>query len=152
MRDTSSTLAQEVDLARAYLGILRMNVGKRLDFVIEVSSHAALARLPAMLFLPLIDDVVMRALHSGLGEATLRIAAAVTNDRLNIRVINDTLGAVGEIADAGTIAALRERLTALYHEDGTLRVSMTSGGGMEAVLDIPYERAACPSLADPNSI
>lgn len=142
MRDTSSTLGQEVELVRAYLGILRMNVGKRLDFVIEVSSHAARARLPAMLFLPLIDDVVMRGLRSGFGEATLRIAAAVQDEWLSIRVSNDTFGAIGEVADAGTIAVLRERLAALYGEDGTLCVLMTSGGGVEAVLEIPYESAA----------
>jgi len=80
--------------------------------------------------------------RSGLGDATLRVAAAVTSDRLNVRVINDSFAAVGEIADAGTIAALRERLAAVYREDGTLRVYMTSGGGMEAVLEIPYEPAA----------
>lgn len=141
MRETSSTLAQEVELVRAYLGILRMNVGKRLDFAIEVSSHAALARLPAMLFLPLIDDVVMRGLRSGLGEVTLRIAATVTNDRLDIRVINDSFAATDQIADVGITAVLRERLVALYRDDGTISIATTPDGVMEAVLEIPYESA-----------
>ncbi len=140
LRDTSSALAQEVELVRAYLGILRMNFGKRLDFAIDVSCHAAQARLPSMLLLPLIDDVVTYGLRSGLGDATLRITAAVENGRLSVCVIN-TLGAIGKIADAGAIAMLRERLAALYREDGTICISTTSRGGIEAVLEIPYESA-----------
>ena len=62
MRDTSSTVKQEIDLARAYLDIVRIRLGDRLAFAIEVPSDGGSRRharqqLPAETT-PLVDQVV----------------------------------------------------------------------------------------------
>jgi hypothetical protein len=76
------------------------------------------------------------------GRSAQLVPIALRSSYADKGVSNNTFGAIGEIADTDTIAVLRERLVALYREDGTLCISITSGAGMEAVLEIPYELAA----------
>ena len=60
MRYTSSTVAQEAELVRAYVGVVRIRLGRRLDISIDVDSDAADARLPPMTLLPLVDHRLRR--------------------------------------------------------------------------------------------
>ena len=46
MRDTSSTLAQEIELARAYLAILKVRLGDRLEYAIDIAEDSHGARMP----------------------------------------------------------------------------------------------------------
>jgi hypothetical protein len=62
MRDTSSTVGQEVDLVQAYLGIVSLRLGERLAFDIEPPGEAADARMPPMMLLPLIDHAIAHVL------------------------------------------------------------------------------------------
>ncbi len=55
MRDTSSTVGQEVELARAYLAIVKVRLGERLTYEIESSTAVAETRMPPMMLLPLLD-------------------------------------------------------------------------------------------------
>lgn len=45
-------------------------------------------------------------------------------------------------ADGAGVASIRERLAAFYGETGDLALHPSPSGGTEAVLRIPYERAA----------
>ena len=57
MRDTSSTLAQEMTLAKAYLDIIKIRLPKLLAFDIEMQPNIGDARLPPMMILPLMYAV-----------------------------------------------------------------------------------------------
>src|SRR5205823_4894928 len=77
MRDTSSTLAQEIDLARAYLHIIKVRLSDRLAFDIEVPEGAGDTRMPSMMLLPLIDHAVVHGLANKL-EASASMHVAYT--------------------------------------------------------------------------
>lgn len=136
MRHTSSTVVQEAELVRAYLGVARIRLDGRLEFSIDVG-NVAHARLPAMMLLPLVNDVLRRS-RSTSDERTLEVRASAVGERLHV-TITDT----GFIVDTGAseISAIRERLRVLYGADGRIAVNDDTGGRVTH-MEIPYEPTA----------
>jgi LytS/YehU family sensor histidine kinase len=129
MRDPSSTVGQEIDLARAYLSIARIGAGEKLRFAIDVSNDAIDARLPPMILLPLIERVAVPPDPAAAGRS-IRVVVAPEGERLQLRVIADK----GPLEADRSIGEIRERLAALYDDRASLAIR-----GPEAVLDLPLE-------------
>jgi hypothetical protein len=142
MRDTSSTLAQEIALARAYLGIVRLRLGDRLDVHADAPGDAGSIRMPAMMLLPLIVQAIAPGLDPASSEAEVRVRYVVDHDGL--RVIVDTIGFVAATEDDGA-AAIRERLAALYRENARLVRRSSGPSRVSTTIEMPCdqeERAA----------
>jgi hypothetical protein len=140
MRDTSSTVAREAELVRAYLGIVRICCGDRLDFSIDTPADVATARLPSMMLLPLVDCALVHGLRPTYDGRKLSIRASVVDDRLRV-AIGGTGARFGTRADGSAIACIRERLAALYGARARLSVRCLPTGGIEALMETPYEVA-----------
>ena len=138
MRDTSSTVAQEVELARAYLDIARLRLGDRLRVSIDVPPDAREVRMPPMMLLPLIDHAVVRGLERSSGDGTIGIVAKVQGGRLRMSIVDSGAGIVPEPEGDG-IRSIRQRLEALYGRDATLELQRRDDRATEAVLELPLE-------------
>jgi hypothetical protein len=139
MRDTSSTMAQEIELARAYLAIVKVRLGERLEFTIDVPDGIGDARMPPMMLLPLIDHAVVRGLAPTQEMGTLLIAMEIVGGRLRLKLTDSGAGFVPEAGGDG-IGDIRERLQALYGNDASLELERVERCGTRAVMEIPYER------------
>jgi hypothetical protein len=137
IRDSASTLAQESELARAYLGIIKVRLGDRLDYTIDVSEGSGDVRVPAMVLLPLIDHAIARGPGQATYSGVLRIATEVANRRLRI-TIGDSGAGLAPGAAGDDVASIRERLIALYGDAATLVLRSFESGSSEAVMEIPY--------------
>ena len=73
MRDTSSTIGQELELVRAYLVIVRLRLGERLAFEIETPKEIGDARMPPMMLLPLVDHAIAHGLAESQATGSLYI-------------------------------------------------------------------------------
>ena len=146
MRDTSSTVAQEVELARAYLDIARLRLGERLRVSIDVPPDAGGARMPPMMLLPLIDHAIVRGLEPATADGTIRIVARIGGGRLTLAIVDHGAGLVPD-AEADGIAAIRQRLDALFRGDATLELRRAGPRATEAILELPLEaRSAVDAL------
>ena len=148
MRDTSSTVGREIELARAYLDIVRLRLGERLSVDIEAPPPGANdIRMPPMMLLPLIDHAIVRGLEpatgasAGAGAGAIRIHTDVRDGRLRLTIHDSGVGFAPETGGDG-IAALRERLDALYGSSARLELRRTDPRATEAVLDLPLESSA----------
>jgi len=148
MRDTSSTVAQEVELARAYLDIVRLRLGDRLQVAIDVPPEAGGARIPPMMLLPLTDHAVTHGIEPRRG-GMLQIAIEARAPRLVLRIVDSGAGFVPEAAGDG-IADIRARLAALYGPEAALALHRRGSGATEAVLDLPLESRGGAGGALPN--
>jgi signal transduction histidine kinase len=148
MRSTSSTVAQEIELARRYLDIVRIRLGERLDFAIDVPSNLSEVRMPPMMLLPLIDHAITYGLEQSAGSGSIRIAMQASGSRLRLRIADSGAGLVPETGATG-ITNIRERLAALYGTDAKLDLRRLDTGATEAVMDIPYETVPAESDARP---
>jgi len=137
MRDTSSTVAQEVALARAYLDIVRIRLGNRLQVSIDVPPEAGGARMPPMILLPLVDHAVTHGIEQRLG-GTMQIAIEIRALRVVLRVVDSGAGFVPEDGGDGIIQ-IRSRLAALYGSNAALMLQRHGSDATEAILDLPLE-------------
>ena len=143
MRDTSSTLAQEIELARAYLDIVRMRLGDRLVFNIDVPPETSDVRMPPMMLLPLLDRFIEQGLEAPSAAGTIGIRAETHDDRMRLTILERGTALIAEAGGDG-IASLRERLAALYGTDATLDSHHPDALTRETVLEFPLEPRATP--------
>jgi len=134
MRDTSSTVAQEFELARAYLTIVAPSAWE-----IGVADDANPSRMPPMVLLPLVDCAIAGGLAEG-PEPKIRLAATPEGATLRIRA-----SVRGDAFARGTaderMRVLRDRLAALYGNSGRLTLQRRDAEWTEAVVELPFEGA-----------
>ncbi len=141
LRDTSSTVRQEIELIRAYLDIAHLRFDQRLTFAIEpIDDAVAAARMPAMMLLPLVDHGIARALTDWHAIGSIRVGGAIANEELRLE-ITEIGGVHSPEAEDEAIVAIRERLALLYGDAARLVMQRLDFGGCRAVLEIPYQRA-----------
>jgi hypothetical protein len=138
LRDSTSTLEQELKLVGAYLNIMQVRLGGRLAFDIDAPQSAHSARMPAMILLPLLDQALTdRLLSSDIG-VTIRIAAHTAAGKLCVEIA-DSGGAFAAGVPSGDLRDIQERLHALYGDTGSLAFGPESDRGTHAVMEIPHE-------------
>ena len=140
MRDTSSTLGQEIELARAYLAIVKLRLGDRLSYEIDSRPEAGDARMPPMMLLPLIDHAILHGLAEPTATVALRLRARIEDVNLRLDV-TDLGGGFHPDAEGEALAGIRERLAALYGVGASLVLRSTESGATEAALQLPRAEA-----------
>ena len=134
MRDTSSTLGQELELARAYLAIVKVRLGECYSYRIESPIEDDDARVPPMMLLPLVDRMIAHSPSAPGTMIAIEVQAKIFDDRVRLEMV--ARGANPELRDDDSvIAGIRDRLSALYGSDASLVVRPRAVG---VVLEIPY--------------
>ena len=144
MRDTSSTIGQEIDLARAYLAIVRLRPGERFDYTIDVPSGANDLRIPPMMLLPLVDHATARSLIGPQTNGSVHVHLELANEGVCLRIADSGAAFLPDNKDEA-IAGIEERLHALYGDDARLMLHRQADGGTEAILQ--FRRESNASLA-----
>ena len=125
----TSTVAAELDLVRAYAGVLELTVGPALELDIKAEPAARTQPIPAMLVLPL-----ARWALDGAKAAALRIAARRENGELEIALRSDVPAGAG--GDTAQVDGVRARLAHLYGERARLEAT-TEFGARVAIISVP---------------
>jgi LytS/YehU family sensor histidine kinase len=134
MRTSSSTLGQEVQLAKAYLNVERIRLHDRFDVAFDVPERFASATFPPMVLLPLIEALAVRAQSGSDYDGALRAQARAGAGKLEL-----TLAHTGDARPAEDgLENIRGRLAALYGGDGKLDVEPLRPRGTIATLHVPY--------------
>ena len=141
LRSNSSTLGQESELARAYLSIMQMRMGKRLAFTIDVPEELRSHRFPPMLLMSLVENAIIHGVEPQAEGGTVRLEARRETNRLSVSVADDGRGLGESIGNGVGLTNLRGRLAALYAEEARFRLEERSPHGARATVELPYEPA-----------
>lgn len=137
---TSSTLAREIDLARAYAAIVADCGDKKVAFAVERNEDGAHIPFPSLLLLPLVEHAVSCGPHAPSDENAISIRATVAGTNLQV-----TIGHGGQAfstaAESDSINRVRGRLDKLFEGRARLALRERPDRGTEAVMEIPDERA-----------
>ncbi|TAG47965.1 MAG: NINE protein [Betaproteobacteria bacterium] len=145
MRDTSSTLAREIDVVRAYLDLLKIRMGDRLKYVINVPIELGSVALPPTMIATLVENAIKHGLEPKKEGGTIAINVRKLPgdhggpDVLEVLVADDGLG-LGGAQTQGTgvgLANTRERLKMLYGTAGQLIVEPNAPSGVRALMRVP---------------
>jgi sensor histidine kinase YesM len=140
-RAEGGSLGDEVGLLRAYLDILKIRMGERLDYAFEIPPELLGRDFPPMLLQPLVENAIRHGLEPKLGGGFLRVDATVADGRLRIRVSDDGIGIAEAPGEGVGLSNIRARLAAIYGPTARLEVTSKVGAGVTATLDIPLESA-----------
>src|SRR5438477_1670136 len=148
MRDSVSTVGQEVELVRAYLNILQMRMGKRLAFEIDVPPELVDASFPPLMLPSLVENAIKHGLEPQREGGTVRIAAQADGERLRL-IVADTGRGFGETLGSGVgLTNVRERLAGLYGDAARLTLEANTPLGVKATIEVPRSReSAAPRAA-----
>jgi LytS/YehU family sensor histidine kinase len=138
MRATESTLARELDHARAYLEIQQIRMGRRLAFGFDVAEPLRAARLPPLMLLTLVENAIKHGLTPQLGGGRIDIRASVEGGHLRVEVA-DTGQGFTKTGGGGTgLANIRARLATQFGSNAGLALALNSPGGVVATISLPY--------------
>ncbi len=144
LRASSTTLGKEVGLAAAYLNILKMRMGARLAFSIDVPSELAQHPFPPNLLISLVENAIKHGVEPAADGGTLHVEARREGSHLMVDVTDTGRGSAAALpAQAGNgfgLANVRERLAALYGAHGSFTLAEMLPSGTRATLSIPFEQ------------
>jgi LytS/YehU family sensor histidine kinase len=135
-------LAEELEMAQAYLDIERARFGDRLQVVTHVDPRSLRQMIPNLILQPLVENAIKHGLSLKRGTGTVRIDADVADGHLTLAVVDDGLGMAGAtlagVYERGVgLRNLRDRLVRLYGPTHLPEITSVPGGGTRVRLRLP---------------
>lgn len=144
--DSLSTLGEELERARAYLEILRIRMGSRLNLQIEVPEQLKAAPFPAMMLQTLVENAIKHGLEPKSGGGTVWILARAIENDIAVTVADDGRGFSAEGGGTGIgLKNVRERLRLAYGTAASFAIVANFPTGVAATITVPL--LAAPGTA-----
>jgi len=142
MRHDETTVGREVDLARAYLDVLKVRMGERLQVTVDVPEELAALAFPPFSLSTLTENAIKHGLNPLLEGGAVEISARIESGQLKVSVA-DTGAGLRESGGSGAgIANLRARLSALYGNEASLELAANAPRGICASIAVPLRTAS----------
>jgi LytS/YehU family sensor histidine kinase len=138
-----SSLADQLEVCRSYLSVMKVRMGPRFSFVIDVLPELERHPFPPLLLISLVENAIKHGIERTTGVGQITVDAAVVSrggtPQLAVNVI-DTGAGLRTTAAMGTgLANIRDQLTARFGPQGSLALQDRAAGGVMATIRIPYE-------------
>jgi LytS/YehU family sensor histidine kinase len=137
MRHGETTLRQDVELARAYLGVLQVRMGPRLNVQFDVPEELAALPFPPLALSTLTENAIKHGLNPMPEGGTIEITARLSSGKLTVAVSDTGAGFRSESGTGGGLANLRARLAALFGDAARLKLEANVPRGIRATISIP---------------
>ncbi|QJR15873.1 sensor histidine kinase [Usitatibacter palustris] len=138
--ETSSTLGEELERAKAYLEILRIRMGERLKLNLEVPEELKSVKMPAMMLQTLVENAIKHGLEPIPGGGSVWIIARSRGNDASITVADDGRGFGGDSAGTGIgLRNIRERLRLAYGDAASFAITSNFPKGVAATITVPLD-------------
>jgi signal transduction histidine kinase len=143
MHSQTTTLATEVDLARAYLDLMQMRIPDRLQYVIHLDPAAARLNCPPMTLLTLVENAVRHGIDPSEAGGRIDVDIWIRDDRCVVRVKDTGVGLKNMSRGLGTgLSNLRERLQLAFGGASQLTLTEVAPHGVCAEISFPAREAS----------
>jgi len=149
LRSERTSLGGELDLVRAYLDLLRVRMGARLNFSIDVDVTLHHVEFPPTLLITLVENAIKHGLEP-VGGGNVRVHARRHRDALHVVVQDDGAG-LGGAGSGGTgvgLVNVRRQLIARYKGHARLTLEACAPRGTSATIVLPLRVPATMSGSD----
>jgi len=137
IRGEGATLGQELDLARAYLDVQKIRMGKRLTLAIDIPADLRDRSFPSMMLLTVVENAVKHGLSPLPEGGSITISAAELDGTLRVCVADSGTGFSGTKGSGVGLSNIRARLASLYGSAGSLTLTPGAPSGIVAAIAIP---------------
>lgn len=139
IREGNTTLAEEVELLQAYLSIIGVRMGDRLQYRIEIPSDLLAIPFPPLLIQPLVENAIRHGLEQKLQGGRIDITARRENERLYIEVKDNGIGLAEGWHPGVGLDNVYKRLQGLYGRQVEFKVKNNEMVGVTALISLPLE-------------
>ena len=146
MRSSASTVGRELDLARAYLTILHMRMGERLQFSIGADPALLEAPMPPMVLTTLVENAIKHGLGPLPEGGRIDIRARRSGEDLEIEVRDTGAGFTATQGSGVGLANTRSRLAGLYGARASPQLATAAPRGVVAIVRLPLAPPAAVAL------
>ena len=138
LNEPATTIAQEIDLARDYLEVMRMRMPDRLQFDLHVDATALPLRCPPMALLTLVENAVRHGIDPSEVGGRIDVRVQVRDGRCRVEVVDSGVGLHHAGQGTGTgLANLRERLQLACGDTASLVLLPVEPRGVRVELQFP---------------
>ena len=145
-RSESTTLAGEFAQLRAYLDIMSIRMGTRLNYRLELPADLDDTAIPPMLLQPIVENAIKHGIEPKVGPGSIEVLARRSDAGIEILVNDSGLGLPPEggasemphsAAGSYGLVHVRERLQAVYGAKASMQIKARSPNGVSATITIP---------------
>ncbi|MFC0012126.1 histidine kinase [Devosia nitrariae] len=136
------TLGAELERTLAYLDILKVRMGNRLNVVADVAPGLEAVPLPAMMLQTLAENAIKHGLEAKPGGGTIWLSARLVEGQLEVTVADDGRGLGAQSSGTGIgLKNVRDRLRLIYGEAARFTITANFPNGVAATLSVPAGEA-----------
>ncbi|MCX7175272.1 MAG: histidine kinase [Proteobacteria bacterium] len=149
MRETGSTVEQEVERVEAFLNILKMRMGERLEFAIDVAEDAKSLSFPPLILPTLVENAIKHGLEPLREGGRIDIVAKVEDGQLVVSVRDNGRGlstGTDTVGGGVGLSNIRERLAALFGGSATMTLMEHQPRGVVARIAVPISKPVTAAL------
>jgi sensor histidine kinase YesM len=140
IRGESSTLRNELAMASAYVSILQIRMGERLQAVFDIPQHLLAVPFPPMMLITLIENAIKHGLNRLAEGGTITVRATRRENSLLLGVADTGAGlspSGNPLHDGIGLGNIRERLASMYGERARFTLAPNLPRGAVATIEIP---------------
>lgn len=137
-----STLGRQLDLAAAYLGLMRARMGERLSFDVAAPDELRERPFPPLVVVGLVENAIKHGLEPKAGPGHVEVRAHADGDAIVLRVADDGVGLASGAGGGLGLANLREQLALRYGGRADFRLIGRRDRGALAQVRVPLEEPA----------
>ncbi|HTD04720.1 sensor histidine kinase [Undibacterium sp.] len=136
--DSLSTIGEELERARAYLDILKIRMGSRLQLQIDIPEALKFVPFPTMMLQTLVENAIKHGLEPKTGGGTVWILARAGENAVAVTVADDGRGFSAEGGGTGIgLRNVRERLRLAYGAAASFAIVANFPSGVAATITVP---------------
>ncbi len=141
-----STLSEQLEICHSYLTVMKVRMGPRFSFVIDVDPALQRHPFPPLLLISLVENAIKHGIERMTGNGEIMVNAAVESrtesQQLVVSVVDTGAGLRATAAVGMGLNNIRDQLIARFGPRGSLTLQDRTAGGVIATLRVPYEEAA----------
>lgn len=142
MRSPTSTVQAECELVQAYLEVMKLRLGERLQAKVDCSPDAAALSMPPMMLATLVENAIKHGIEPLPRGGRIDVTAEINGADLCLTVSDTGAGLAGnsgsgaQVGSGTGLANTTDRLRALFGDAASLTVESGVQGGVVATLRI----------------
>jgi sensor histidine kinase YesM len=137
LRDETTTLAREFEMAEAYLAIMRTRMGERLSYSFHLPLELCEMSMPPAMLISLVENAIKHGIEPATNGGKITVSAEKAEDTLTITVRDTGMGLQQASNNTGVgLSNVRERLQAIFGELAQLTITENLPRGVCATIAI----------------
>ena len=137
-REESATLGAEAELIASYLAVLKVRMGARLSYAVDIPPDLAAYRLAPMLLQPIVENAIRHGLEPKVEGGEVRVSARRENGAVEIDIADTGVGFGATTRSDGIgLSNLRARLQGLYGSRASVAITDNAPAGTRVSVRLP---------------